>query len=248
MSGSGRVAGKVCVVTGAAGGLGAAIGRLLAEQGATVVGMDVAPDGAVGNDVQQVDIRDESSVETAMRRVVADCGRIDVLVNNAGIAGPRKPAHEVTSEEFEDVFAVNVRGTWLCTKHAIPHMLVTGGGSIVNMSSMYGLVGNSMVPIYHATKGAVRLMTKADAATYAPRGIRVNSVHPGSVESGSAASVRQDSTEAAREYNERTLAAIPLGERGEPDDVAFGVLYLASDESKYVTGTELVIDGGYTAL
>ncbi|PXY36270.1 SDR family NAD(P)-dependent oxidoreductase [Prauserella flavalba] len=244
MSGGERVAGKVCVVTGAAAGLGAAIRRLLAEHGGTVIGLDVTPAGDDG--LWQVDIRDETEVAGAMRRVVAAHGRIDVLVNNAGIAGPRKPAHEVTAEEFDDVFAVNVRGTWLCTKHAVPHM--PEGGSIVNMSSMYGLVGNSMLPVYHASKGAVRLMSKADAATYASRGIRVNSVHPGSIETGSTASVRADVTEAARRYNERTLAAIPLGHRGEPLDVAYGVLYLTSDESRYVTGTELVIDGGYTAL
>ncbi|MFD4249315.1 SDR family NAD(P)-dependent oxidoreductase [Amycolatopsis thermoflava] len=232
-----RVAGKVCVVTGAARGLGAAIARLLTENGASVTGFDVTGD-------QSVDIRDETQVAQAMRSVVEEHGRIDVLINNAGIAGPRKPSHEVTVEEFDNAFAVNVRGTWLCTKHAVPHM--PDGGSIVNMSSMYGLVGNSMLPVYHATKGAVRLMTKADAATYAPRGIRVNSVHPGSIETGSAGSIRQD--EAAREYNARTLASIPLGRRGEPLDVAYGVLYLASDESRYTTGAELVIDGGFTAV
>ncbi|KAA9155390.1 SDR family oxidoreductase [Amycolatopsis acidicola] len=239
---TGRVEGKVCVVTGAAAGLGASIRALLAEHGGLVTGLDVTP----GPGLWRVDIRDETAVAQAMRRVVAEHGRIDVLVNNAGIPGPRKPAHEVSAEEFDAVFAVNVRGTWLCTKYAIPHM--GEGGSVVNMSSMYGLVGNAMLPVYHASKGAVRLMTKADAATYAARGIRVNSVHPGSIETGSAKSVRQDTGDAARDYNARTLAAIPLGKRGEPADIAYGVLYLASDEAKYMTGAELVIDGGFTAL
>lgn len=241
-----RLAGKTCVVTGAAGGLGAEICRLIRSEGGVAIGLDLvrAPDP----DLLQVDIRDESSVAQAVQRIAEAHGGIDVLVNNAGIGGPRKPAHEVEIAEFDELFAVNVRGTWLCTKHVVPHMIAAGGGSIVNTSSMYGLVGNSMVPLYHATKGAVRLMTKADAATYAGHAIRVNSVHPGSIETGSAGSVRQDESPAAREYNARTLAAIPLGARGEPADVAHGVLYLASDEAKYVTGAELVIDGGYTAV
>jgi NAD(P)-dependent dehydrogenase (short-subunit alcohol dehydrogenase family) len=241
-----RVQDKVCIVTGAASGLGAATRELLAAEGATVIGFDVT--AAAGDPLLLgVDVSDEEAVAAAVARVVEEHGRVDVLVNNAGIPGPRKPAHEVTREEFEHVFGVNVRGTWLCTKHVVPHMLAAGRGSIVNMSSMYGLVGNSMIPTYHATKGAIRLMTKADAVTYAPHGIRVNSVHPGSIETHSRASVRADTSAEAREYNRRTLESIPLGHRGEPIDISYGVLYLASDESRYMTGAELVIDGGYTA-
>jgi len=244
---TGRVTGKICVVTGAAAGLGAAIRRTLEEHGATVVGLDVAAPDAGDAGLRTADVRDEHAVAGAIGAVAEEHGRVDVLVNNAGVPGPRKPSHELTGEEFDDVFAVNVRGTWLCTKYAVPHMMA-GGGSIVNMSSMYGLVGNTMVPAYHASKGAIRLLTKADAATYARHGIRVNSVHPGSIETGSPASVRRDTFPAAREYNARTLAAIPLGARGVPEDIAYGVLYLASDESRYMTGAELVIDGGYTAV
>jgi NAD(P)-dependent dehydrogenase (short-subunit alcohol dehydrogenase family) len=241
-----RVQDKVCIVTGAASGLGAATRELLAAEGATVIGFDVTT--TTGDPLLRgVDVSDEDAVAAAVARVVEDHGRVDVLVNNAGIPGPRKPAHEVTREEFERVFGVNVRGTWLCTKHVVPHMLAAGRGSIVNMSSMYGLVGNSMIPTYHATKGAIRLMTKADAVTYAPHGIRVNSVHPGSIETHSRASVRADTSPEAQAYNRRTLESIPLGHRGEPIDIAYGVLYLASDESRYMTGAELVIDGGYTA-
>lgn len=242
-----RVDSKVCIVTGAASGLGAAIGKLLREEGATVIGFDVSTPTTTDELLWTVDVSDEEHVGTAVARVAERFGGIDVLVNNAGIPGPRKPSHEATLEEFEHVFGTNVRGTWLCTKHVVPHML-ENGGSIVNMSSMYGLVGNSMIPLYHATKGAIRLLTKADAATYAPHRIRVNSVHPGSIDTGSAASVRADTTARAQEYNRRTLASIPLGHRGEPLDIAYGVLYLASDESRYVTGSELVIDGGYTAV
>lgn len=243
-----RVDGKVCIVTGAASGIGAATRALLEEEGATVIGFDRNTGSESDGLLWTVDVSDEEAVSTAVARVAKSYDRVDVLVNNAGIPGPRKPSHEVTSEEFEQVFGVNVRGTWLCTKYVVPHMLGGGGGSIINMSSMYGLVGNSMIPTYHATKGAIRLLTKADAATYAPNGIRVNSVHPGSIDTGSKASVRADSSRRAQEYNRRTLAAIPLGRRGEPIDIAYGVLYLASDESRYTTGSELVIDGGYTAV
>ncbi|WP_406691180.1 SDR family oxidoreductase [Saccharopolyspora sp. ID03-671] len=245
-SGGGRLAGKTCVVTGAAGGLGAEICRAIRREGGAAIGLDLVR--PPGSELLQVDIRDERSVAAAMQRIAEEHGGIDVLVNNAGVGGPRRPAHEVEVAEFDELFAVNVRGTWLCTKHVVPRMIAAGGGSIVNMSSMYGLVGNAMLPLYHATKGAVRLMTKADAATYAEHAIRVNSVHPGSIDTGSAGSVRQDESPTAREYNARTLAAIPMGARGEPADVAHGVLFLASDESKYVTGAELVIDGGYTAV
>lgn len=242
-----RVENKTCIVTGASAGLGAATRELLTAEGATVIGFDITEPASPDPLLLTLDVSDEEAVADAVGHVIGEHGRIDVLVNNAGIPGPRKPAHEVTTDEFERVFGVNVRGTWLCTKHVVPHMLQAGRGSIVNMSSMYGLVGNSLTPTYHATKGAIRLMTKADAVTYAPYGIRVNSVHPGSIETHSKTSVRADTSEAAQEYNRRILESIPLGHRGEPSDIAYGVLYLASDESRYVTGSELVIDGGYTA-
>jgi NAD(P)-dependent dehydrogenase (short-subunit alcohol dehydrogenase family) len=243
-----RVAGKVCIVTGAASGIGAATRALLQQEGATVIGFDRNIGPEADELLWSVDVSSEEAVAAAVARAVAAYDGIDVLVNNAGIPGPKKASHEVTLEEFEHVFGVNVRGTWLCTKYVVPHMLAAGRGSIVNMSSMYGLVGNSLIPIYHATKGAIRLLTKADAATYAESGLRVNSVHPGSIETGSKVSVRADPSPEAQEYNRRTLAAIPLGHRGTPADIAYGVLYLASDESRYVTGSELVIDGGYTAV
>lgn len=243
-----RVDGKVCIVTGAASGIGAATRALLQDEGATVVGFDRDAGEQPDELLWTVDVSDQDAVSAAVERVADAYDHIDVLVNNAGIPGPKKPSHEVTLEEFEHVFGVNVRGTWLCTKYVVPHMLAAGRGSIVNMSSMYGLVGNSLIPTYHATKGAIRLMTKADAATYAANGIRVNSVHPGSIDTGSKASVRADTSEKAQEYNRRVLSSIPVGHRGEPKDIAYGVLYLASDESRYMTGSELVIDGGYTAV
>jgi NAD(P)-dependent dehydrogenase (short-subunit alcohol dehydrogenase family) len=179
--------------------------------------------------------------------VAARFGRIDVLVNNAGIAGANKPTDQLTETEWDRVQAINVKGVFFCVKHAIPHMRRAGGGSIINLSSIYGLVGAADSPPYHASKGAVRLMSKTDAMLYAADAIRVNSVHPGFIwtpmvqhhlEAGGG------DVEAARA---QVAALHPLGHLGEPDDIAWGVVYLASDESRFVTGSELVIDGGYTA-
>ncbi|WAP54846.1 SDR family NAD(P)-dependent oxidoreductase [Streptomyces sp. S465] len=252
---SGRVQGKVAVVTGGARGIGAEIGRLLAAEGATVVVADLAPakdipTSAEGGpaDYRRVDVTDEASVRAAFDDIVATHGRIDVLVNNAGVPGPIKPSHEVVEEEYDLLFAVDVKGVWLCTKHAVRHMLERGGGSVINMSSIYGLVGGARIPLYHAAKGAVRMMTKADAATYATSDIRVNSVHPGSIETQLSTSLSADPSPEAAAYAQRMLDNTPVGHRGTPEDIAYGVLYLASDESRFVTGTELVVDGGYTAV
>ncbi|WP_425840909.1 SDR family NAD(P)-dependent oxidoreductase [Streptomyces fractus] len=248
--GEGRVQGKVAVITGGARGIGAAIGDALAEQGATVVVADLAPADSYRGDAayRQVDVVDEESVRAAFDSIVEAYGRIDILVNNAGVPGPMKPAHEVEEKEFDLVFSVDVKGVWLSTKHAVRHMLETGGGSIVNMSSIYGLVGGARIPLYHAAKGAVRLMTKADAATYAKSGIRVNSVHPGSIETELSKSLSADPSPEAAAYAQRMLDNTPMGHRGSPADIANAVVFLAGDESRFVTGTELVVDGGYTAI
>ena len=190
----------------------------------------------------------EKSVQAAITEAAEHFGGIDVLVNNAGIAGVNKPTHEVTEEEWDRVQAVNVKGVFFCTKHAIPPMKKAGAGSIINLSSIYGLVGAPDVPPYHASKGAVRLMTKTDALIYASDKIRVNSIHPGFiwtplVENHLRASGATDINAAREEVGKLH----PLGHMGEPDDIAWGVVYLASEESKFVTGSELVIDGGYTA-
>jgi NAD(P)-dependent dehydrogenase (short-subunit alcohol dehydrogenase family) len=154
----------------------------------------------------------------------------------------------LSEAEWDKVQAVNVKGVFLCTKHAIPHLKRRGSGSIINLSSIYGLVGAADVPPYHASKGAVRLMSKTDALIYAADRIRVNSIHPGFIWTpmveGYLHSAGATDLKAARAGVD---ALHPLGHMGEPDDIAWGVVYLASDESKFVTGTELVIDGGYTA-
>ena len=254
-----RTQDKVCIVTGAALGIGRACAIRLGEQGAKIALFDRldAEGEALAAELNargiaarywHVDVASEDSVRTAVESVVAQFGGLHGLVNNAGISGSTKLTHELTEAEWDQVQAINVKGVFFCTKHAIPHLKAAGGGSIVNLSSIYGLVGAADVPAYHASKGAVRLMSKTDAMIYAADRIRVNSIHPGyiwtpMVEHHLRASGATD-LDAARDDVGRLH---PLGHMGEPDDIAWGVVYLISDESKFVTGSELVIDGGYTA-
>jgi NAD(P)-dependent dehydrogenase (short-subunit alcohol dehydrogenase family) len=253
----GRVEGKVAVVTGGALGIGRATCLLLAREGAKVAVMDVRDDAAaqVVEEIRaaggtarawHLDVSDEENVRTALAEVVDAFGGLHVLVNNAGITGSSKPTHELTIEEWDRVQRVNVVGVFLCTKHAIPYLRAAGGGSIVNLSSIYGLVSAPDVPPYHASKGAVRVMSKTDALLYAGDKIRVNSVHPGFIWTPMVE--RFLGTMRDAEAGRKAVDALhPLGHMGDPDDIAYGILYLASDESKFVTGSELVIDGGYTA-
>ena len=254
-----RVRNKVCIVTGGALGIGRACVERLAEEGAKVALFDmldadgealVATLRARGVEAmyRHVDVAVEAQVQAAIAAVVERFGALHVLVNNAGISGSTKLTHEITEAEWDRVQAVNVKGVLFCTKHAIPHLRAAGGGSVINLSSIYGLVGAADVPAYHASKGAVRLMSKTDALCYAPDRIRVNSIHPGyiwtpMVEHHLRASGATD-LDAARAEVGRLH---PLGHMGDVDDIAWGVVYLASDEAKFVTGSELVIDGGYTA-
>ncbi|GAP66937.1 short-chain dehydrogenase/reductase SDR [Mizugakiibacter sediminis] len=252
-----RLAGKVAVVTGGARGIGLACVRRMAEEGARVAMADVHDaDGrdraaelrAQGLDVRyfHCDVAAEAEVAALMDGAAEAFGRIDVLVNNAGIAGANKPTHELTEAEWDRVQAVNVKGVFFCTKHAIPHLRDAGGGCIVNLSSIYGLVGAADSPPYHASKGAVRLMSKTDAMLYAADRIRVNSVHPGFVWTPMVEQHLRGMGGDLEQHRRETDALHPLGHMGEPDDIAWGVVYLASDEARFVTGAELVIDGGYT--
>ncbi len=247
-----RVHGKVVLVTGGALGIGRATCERLAQEGAKVAvtdvlvreGMDLAE--AIGGSFWRLDVSDEAEVKRVVDDVVARWGRLDAIVNNAGIAGANKPTHEITEEEWDRVQAVNVKGVFFCTKHAVPWLKAAGGGSVVNVSSIYGIVSAPDIPPYHASKGAVRTMSKTDALIYAPDKIRVNSVHPGFIWTPL---VEGFLTEAGLETDEGRKgldARHPLGHVGEPDDIAWGIVYLVSDESKFVTGAELVIDGGYT--
>lgn len=253
-----RTAGKVAVVTGGALGIGAATCTMLAREGAAVAITDVLEkEGqelaerirADGGKAQlwALDVTDEAAVERVFSEVANTFGKLDVLVNNAGISGADKPTHELTAEEWDKVININVRGVFFCTKHAIPHMRRAGSGSIINLSSIYGIIGAPDLPPYHASKGAVRLMTKTDALLYAKDKIRVNSVHPGFIWTPLVEQLAKSSPQGLEAYRRELDAKHPIGHVGEPDDIAAGIVYLASDEAKFVTGSELVIDGGYTA-
>lgn len=252
-----RVKDKVVLVTGAGLGIGRATCLMLAREGAKVAVTDILDDEGkelvekITNDGGEaefwhLDVSQESQVQQVFGEVSQKWGKIDVLVNNAGISGVDKPTHEITAQEWNKLMAINVNGVFFCTKHAIPIMMNHGGGSIINLSSIYGLVSAPDIPAYHASKGAVRLMTKTDALLYAKDKIRVNSVHPGFIWTPLVDKYLQQQGDV--ESGRKKLDSLhPIGHIGEPDDIAYGILYLASDESKFVTGSELVIDGGYTA-
>lgn len=252
-----RLKNKTALITGAALGIGKATAFLFAKEGANVAVTDILQDEGIevvkeinksGGKARywHLDTSDEKEVSNVVSDVVNVYGNLDILVNNAGISGTNKPTHELTLEEWENVIKVNVTGVFLCTKHAIPYMIKNGGGSIINLSSIYGLISAPDVPPYHASKGALRSMSKTDALLYAPNNIRVNSLHPGFIWTP----MVENYLKKCGDINEgkKALNSLhPLGHIGEAIDIAYGILYLASDESKFVTGSELVIDGGYTA-
>jgi NAD(P)-dependent dehydrogenase (short-subunit alcohol dehydrogenase family) len=253
----GRLENKVALVTGGSLGIGKSICLLLAKEGAKVavtdildeegqfLAKDITDTGCIA-EYWHLDTSDENNVKDVFEKVKTKFIKIDILVNNAGISGVNKPIHEVTVEEWDTVMNINVKGVFFCTKYAVPIMKETGGGSIINMSSIYGLVGSTDIPPYHASKGAVRQMSKTDALFYAKDKIRVNSIHPGFI-----LTPMVDKFLEAMEDEVAGMKALenlhPLGHLGEPDDIGYGVVYLASDEAKFITGSELVIDGGYTA-
>ncbi len=252
-----RLTGAVAIVTGGAVGIGRAACLRLAQEGAAVAVTDVRDeDGqalaaeivAAGGAAAfwHLDVSREAEVARVFAEIAAHFGRVTVLVNNAGISGVNKPTHEITEGEWDALMAVNVKGVFFCTKHVIPALRQAGGGSIINLSSIYGLVGAGDVPPYHASKGAVRLMTKNDALVYARDAIRVNSIHPGFIWTPMVEAFAQCQGD-VDDVRKALGAKHPLGHVGEPDDIAWGIVYLASREAKFVTGSELVIDGGYTA-
>lgn len=248
-----RVENKVVIVTGGALGIGRETCILLAKENAKVAVTDILDKegeelvaeikqaGGVAK-FWHLDVSREKEVEKVYADVVREFGKLDATINNAGIAGVDKPTHELTEKEWDAVMDVNVKGVFFCTKHAIPYMQKSGGGSIINLSSIYGIIGAGDIPHYHASKGAVRLMSKNDALIYAKDKIRVNSVHPGFIWTPLVEEFGKDDPN----FRENLNSLHPLGHVGEPIDIAYGMLYLVSDESKFVTGSELVIDGGYT--
>jgi NAD(P)-dependent dehydrogenase (short-subunit alcohol dehydrogenase family) len=251
-----RLDGKVAIITGAASGMGAAAAQLFASEGARVVGTDVEVDDLeaviasivdAGGDAMAVihDVSSESSWAEVLDATIERYGQVDVLVNNAGIHRPRGILDE-DLDGWDRIMAVNCTGVWLGMKAVIPHLQAAGGGSIVNCSSIAGIVGGAgdgHGAAYSASKGAVRSLTKHAAQWFAGDGIRVNSVHPGAVHTGLTrrAGIASQEAMAARVQAEAPLAP----HAGEPLDIAYGYLYLASDESRFVTGEELVIDGGW---
>jgi NAD(P)-dependent dehydrogenase (short-subunit alcohol dehydrogenase family) len=255
-----RVKGKVALVTGGAAGLGEAMAKMLAREGAKVAVTDVnekdgervaAAIGAGGGEALFIhhDVADERAWQEAIAATVERFGRLDVLVNNAGVGWGGSP-EEQTLERWRALMSINLDGVFLGTKHAIAAMKTNrpSGGSIINLSSIEGIIGDPNLGAYNASKGGVRLYTKSVAlyCAKARLGIRVNSIHPAYIWTPMVESYlrEQGDVQAGR----KALDALhPIGHVGEPDDIAYGAVYLASDESKFVTGAELVIDGGYTA-
>jgi NAD(P)-dependent dehydrogenase (short-subunit alcohol dehydrogenase family) len=250
----GKLDGKVALISGGARGQGAAEARRFVREGARVVFGDVRD--AEGKKVEEairgeggdavyvhLDVADEADWRSAVQTATSRYGRLDVLVNNAGIVIPRVSIEERTVEEWDRVMAINARGVFLGTKHAIPAMRRSGGGSIVNISSVAG-IGQSLhqEPAYAASKGAVRIFTKVTASQHAKDKIRCNSVHPGPIDTEMLHGAMPDP-----EVLRTRLQRVPLGRMGTVDEVVTAVLYLASDDSSYVTGSELVIDGGALA-
>ena len=250
----GKLDGKVALISGGARGQGAAEARTFAREGARVVFGDVRD--AEGKDVEtsirasggdavyvHLDVVSETDWRSAVQVATDRYGKLDILVNNAAIVIPRVPIEERTVEEWDRVMAINARGVFLGTKHAIPAMRRAGGGSIVNISSVAG-IGQSLhqEPAYAASKGAVRIFTKVTASQHARDGIRCNSVHPGPVDTEMFHSAFPDPAAL-----QRRLERVPLRRMGRVDEIVSAVLYLASDDSSYVSGAELVIDGGALA-
>ncbi len=247
-----RLEGKVALITGGAHGMGAEECRLFAREGAKVVIADVLEEDGrqveaeiteAGGEAMFVllNVSDEANWESAVQQIVARFGKLDVLVNNAGVTGSGEPNY-ASSETWDRLMEVNAKGAFLGINCAIPEMLKAGGGSIVNISSISGMVGQEYThPAYNASKGAVRLLTKATAVQHAKSNIRINSVHPGVLPP------MLNSSERRAQFQDDMVKAVPMGREGLPIEVAYAVLFLASDEASYITGTELMVDGGFTA-
>ena len=246
-----RLEGKVAIITGAGSGMGAEEARLFAREGAKVVVADITEElgkqveaqiGEAGGDALfvQTDVTDESDWQNLIQQTVSRYGKLDILVNNAGISSSAIDDN-LDTDGWNRIMDVNATGVFLGTKHAVERMRQSGGGSIVNISSIMGFVGGEGGhPAYHASKGAVRIFSKAMAVQYGPEGIRVNSVHPGFMPP-----MRTSKPDAAMRQEQVQLT--PLRRTGETIEVAYGVLFLASDEASFITGAELVIDGGFIA-
>ena len=248
-----RLEGKVALISGGARGQGAVEAQMFAEEGAKVIIGDILDDAGRQTEAQlrelgyectyvHLDVTSETDWDAAVQTAVTAYGKLDILLNNAGIL-IRKNIEDTTETDWDRIFAVNAKGVFLGTKAALPALRANGGGSIINISSTAGLVGSpNGSASYTATKGAVRLFTKSTAIQHAREGIRCNSIHPGPIETDMIADTLNDPDSMALR-----MQRLPLGRVGKPSEIAYGAIYLASDESSFVTGAELVIDGGTTA-
>ena len=247
-----RLEGKIALISGAAKGMGAAEARLFAKEGAQVIVADVDDAGAsaVAKEIEDaggretavhLDVSDAASWQTAIAEGNKAFGNINVLVNNAGIL-LMKPVQDTTEDDWDKIFSINTKGVFLGTKAVLENMKAAGGGSIVNISSIYGLVGAPSAAAYQATKGAVRLFTKSTAVDYAEFNIRANSIHPGVIRTSMTEDILGDP------HGEKAMLGTTVLQRaGQPEEVARAVLFLASDDASFMTGSEMVVDGGYTA-
>jgi NAD(P)-dependent dehydrogenase (short-subunit alcohol dehydrogenase family) len=249
-----RLKGKVALISGGARGQGAAEARLFAGEGAKVVIGDVRDEltnqtaneinsklGAKNVRALHMDVTRAADWRAAVETCVRDFGGLDILVNNAGIAN-MKGVEETSEEEWDSIVNINQKGVWLGMKAAVPAMRNRGGGSIINISSVFGIIGSAGSAAYHGTKGAVRLLTKAAAVQYAPEKIRVNSIHPGVILTPMVADAIT-----RKEELDALVSSTPMKRGAQPEEVGWCVVFLASDESSFVTGSELVVDGGWTA-
>ena len=240
---AGRLDGKVCVITGSASGIGAATATLFKEEGATVVGVDLS-EGSAGDFAIQADVTDEVQVRDVYAQARERFGRIDVLFNNAGISPPDDASVLDTGlEAWQRVQDVNLRSVFLCCKHGIPHLLASGGGSVINTASFVAVVGAATSQIsYTASKGAVLALSRELGVEFARRGVRVNALCPGPVNTPLLQELYANDPEKAA----RRLVHLPMGRFAEAREIAFGALFLASDESSYVTAQTFLVDGGMT--
>lgn len=246
---AGRLEGKVAIITGAARGIGKGHAELFAAEGAGVVVADVL--AGQGEEVaaqlrdqgrqaifQKLDVSSEADWAAAVAAAVAHFGKLTTLVNNAAIFD-NSGIDEISLDDWNKVIAVNLTGPFLGMKAALPELEKSGNGAIVNIASLYAIIATDGFVAYHASKSGVRMLSKATALRYARRGVRVNTILPGNTETPAMATLTE-------EENAAVLALVPMGVRGQPSDIAHGAVYLASDEARYVTGSELVIDGGWS--
>ncbi len=251
MATTGRIANKVAIVTGGASGIGEATCKLFAREGARLVIVDIQEEkgralaAALGADFLRADMAVHKDVKAMIDYAENKFGRLDVLVNNAAVESPKAEV-DTTEEEYDRIMDVNVKGPFLATKYAVPLMKRNGGGSIINISSAYGIIGSIGFGAYHASKGAIRLLTKSTAVTHAKDGIRANSIHPGAIDTPL---LREaiDTNPDPKAFEDTVKSMQPIRRLGRPEEIAAGCLFLASDESTFCIGAELAIDGGMVA-